>query len=60
MLRETIANNESYQALPEAKRRKTIQTYANVLRKLNKNSDADALEAENAQLLSAGESSGSC
>lgn len=55
VLRETIADNKSYQALPAAKRRKTIQTYANVLRKLNKNSDADALEAENAQLLSGAE-----
>ncbi|MBS2003668.1 MAG: hypothetical protein JST44_19280 [Cyanobacteria bacterium SZAS LIN-5] len=56
VLRETITDNKSYQALPAAKRRKTIQTYANVLRKLNRDSDADALEAENAQLLSGSES----
>lgn len=55
VLKDTIANNASYQALPAEKRRKTIKTYVNVLRKLNKDSDADALEIENAQLLSGAE-----
>lgn len=59
ILRETVTtNNTAYQAMPPEKRQNTLSLYAKVLRKLHKDSEADAIEATANQTSTAGPTAG--